>query len=118
MKLNSLYVTARDYDRAVSWYRDTLFGRSPDSTTDRFAFWDLDGVKFGVFNPEITGAEVEFGDNCVPNIEVDDVDDLHDRLCAEGVEVVMDLKEVNGTRIFQVRDSEKNVLEFYAWTQE
>ena len=50
-----------------------------------------------------------------PNFEVEDVDALHDRLKAAGESIIMPLNDVNGTRIFQCKDSEGNVLEFYQW---
>lgn len=117
MKLNSIYVSAKDFERAKQWYSETLLERKPDNVTDRFVFWKLGEVHFGVFNPEITDEKTEFGNNCVPNIEVDNVDSLHDRLKENGVEIRMDLNDVNGTRIFQCLDSEGNILEFYHWIE-
>lgn len=43
----------------------------------------------------------------VSNIEVEDVDQLYHRLKEKNVEIVMELNNVNGTRIFQCYDSEK-----------
>ncbi len=119
MKLNSIYVSAKDFDRATRWYKDVLFDREPDNRTDRFVFWKLGGVHFGVFNPEmVEHSNIEFGNNCVPNIEVDDVDKLYERLKEKKVEMVMERNDVNGTRIFQCYDSEKNVIEFYHWIKD
>ncbi len=115
LKLNALYVSALDFDRAREFYTDILFRREPTRTTDRFVFYDLGGVLFGVFDPAVTGEEVTYGTNCVPTIEVDDLDALHDRLASEGVEIVMPVQTVNDTRIFQCRDPAGNVLEFYQW---
>ncbi len=115
MKLNSIYVSAKDFNRAKKWYQEILLQRKPDNTTDRFAFWKLGEVHFGVFNPEMVEEQISFGNNCVPNIEVEDVDKLYDRLREKNVEIVMERNDVNGTRIFQCYDSEKNVIEFYHW---
>ena len=113
-----MYISAKDFDRAQEWYKEILFQCQPDSRTDRFVFWKLGEVLFGVFNPDVAEADVAFGDNCVPNMEVEDVDSLHDRLRDKGVNIVMPLNNVNGTRIFQCQDSEGNVLEFYQWIEE
>ena len=118
MKLNSIYVSTKDFTRAKQWYEEVLFEREPDSTTDRFVFWKLGDVHFGVFNPEVAEENVVVGNNCVPNIEVNSVDALHSRLVGEGVNITMLLNHVNGTRIFQCHDTEGNVLEFYQWIQE
>lgn len=115
MKLNCVYISSKDFTRAKDWYKQILFKCNPNMETDRFAFWDLSGVYFGIFDPKVTGEEIRYGNNCVPNIEVEHVDQLHDRLKDEGVTIVMPLQNVNGTRIFQCIDSENNVLEFYQW---
>lgn len=115
MKIESLYVAAKDFDRAKAFYTQTLFQKEPSSSTDRFVFYDVDGFQFGVFDPSVTGESVSFGDNCVPTFEVSDLEALHDRLRAENVEIVMPLQEVNDIVIFQCRDSEGSVLEFYRW---
>lgn len=117
MKLNSLYVSTKDFDRARHWYEKILFQREPDMETDRFVSWVLDGVYFGVFNPKITGETISFGNNCVPNIEVNNIEELHERLVSESVEIVMKPHKVNETKIFQCLDSEGNTLEFYHWLE-
>ena len=117
MKLNSIYVSTQNFARAKKWYEEVLFERRPDSTTDRFVFWKLGEVHFGVFNPEVAEEDVVFGNNCVPNVEVNNTDALHDRLANQGVNIIMPLNNVNGTRIFQCHDSEGNVLEFYQWIE-
>ena len=117
MKLNSIYVSAKNFERAKKWYREILVKRAPDNETDRFVFWTLGDVHFGVFNPDVTEEEIRFGNNCVPNIEVEDVDELFDELKSRNVEIVMQPNDVNGTRIFQCYDSEDNILEFYHWIE-
>lgn len=115
MKIESLYVAAKDFDRAKAFYTQTLFQKDPSSSTDRFVFYDVGGFQFGVFDPDVTEESVSFGNNCVPTFEVSDPEALHNRLQAEDVEIVMPLQEVNDTVIFQCCDSEGNVLEFYSW---
>lgn len=65
MKLNSIYVSAKDFERARKWYQDILLQKVPDNTTDRFAFWKLGDVHFGVFNPEEIDETIKFGNNCI-----------------------------------------------------
>ena len=115
MKMNSLYVTVEDFNRAKVFYENVIFERKPSLTTDRFVFFDLDGFLFGLFNPAVTGEEVRFGNNCVPTLEVAELETFHQRLRDSGVDIVMPLQEVNETVIFQCSDSKGNVLEFYRW---
>ena len=113
MKVNALYVAARDFGRAKKCYAETIFQRDPAMTSDRFAFFDIDGFLFGVFDASFAGEVPSFGENCVPTIEVDDADAIHARLVDAGLETVLDPQDVNEMRIAQVRDTEGNVLEFY-----
>ena len=115
MKVNSLYVTAKDFERAKKCYTDVIFERDPSMTTDRFAFYDLDGFLFGVFDPTVTDEKPTFGDNTVPTIEVENADSVHSRLSDAGLYTVLEPQDVNDTRVTQLRDTEGNVLEFYHW---
>tara|TARA_B100000678_G_C18227158_1_gene509325 strand:+ start:4620 stop:4970 length:351 start_codon:yes stop_codon:yes gene_type:complete len=115
MKVASLYVAAKDFERAKKCYSELVFEREPSSTTDRFAFYDIDGFQFGIFDPSITGEQPKFGDNTVPTIEVDKADEVYARLLDGGLESVLKPQDVNETRVCQVRDTEGNVLEFFTW---
>ncbi|NES64432.1 MAG: hypothetical protein F6K24_03745 [Okeania sp. SIO2D1] len=117
MKVNSLYVAAKDFERAKICYAETIFQKSPDIETDRFVFFDLNGFLFGIFNPTITGEEITYGNNAVPTIEVDDVDAQYKRLTDAGLKSIMPPQDVNGTRIAQIEDTEGNTLEFYQWNK-
>ena len=117
MKVASLYVAAKDFERAKKCYSELVFERAPSSTTDRFAFYDIDGFQFGIFDPSITGEQPKFGDNTVPTIEVEVADDIYERLTNAGLDSVLEPQDVNKTRVCQVRDTEGNVLEFFHWLQ-
>lgn len=113
MKVNALYVAARDFERAKRCYADTIFQREPTMTSDRFVFFDIDGFLFGVLDTSFADEAPNYGENCVPTIEVEDADAIHARLIEAGLTTVMDPHDVEGMRIAQVRDTEGNVLEFY-----
>ncbi|MBW4534826.1 MAG: VOC family protein [Pleurocapsa minor HA4230-MV1] len=51
----------------------------------------------------------------MPTIEVNDINSWHQRLSKLGLKIILSLQEVNGTKIFQVEDTEGNILEFYQW---
>lgn len=115
MKVNSLYVSVEDRERAKNFYQNIIFEREPSLETDRFVFFNIDGFLFGLFDPTVTGEKVQYGNNTVPTIEVNDVDSLYERLTKVGLKTILPLQEVNGTKIFQVEDTESNILEFYQW---
>ena len=115
MKVNSLYVSVKDRDRAKNFYQNILFKREPSLETDRFVFFNIDGFLFGLFDPVVIGEKVQYGNNAVPTIEVKDIDRLYEELTKVGLKIVLPLQEVNGTIIFQIEDTESNILEFYQW---
>lgn len=115
MKVNSLYVSVENRERAKNFYQNIIFEREPSLETDRFVFFNIDGFLFGLFDPTVTGEKVQYGNNTVPTIEVNDVDSLYERLTKVGLKTILPLQEVNGTKIFQVEDTESNILEFYQW---
>jgi predicted enzyme related to lactoylglutathione lyase len=115
MKINSLYVSVKDRDRAKDFYQNIIFEREPSLETDRFVFFNIDGFLFGLFDPIVTGEKVQYGNNTVPTIEVNEIEGLYKRLTTAGLKTILPLQEVNGTIIFQVEDTENNILEFYQW---
>jgi predicted enzyme related to lactoylglutathione lyase len=115
MKINSLYVSVKDRDRAKNFYQNIIFERKPSLETDRFVFFNIDGFLFGLFDPTVTGEKIQYGNNTVPTIEVNDINSWHQRLSKLGLKIILSLQEVNGTKIFQVEDTEGNILEFYQW---
>jgi predicted enzyme related to lactoylglutathione lyase len=115
MKINSLYVSVKDRDRAKDFYQNIIFECEPSLETDRFVFFNIDGFLFGLFDPIVTGEKVQYGNNTVPTIEVNEIESLYKRLTTVGLKTILPLQEVNGTRIFQVEDTENNILEFYQW---
>jgi predicted enzyme related to lactoylglutathione lyase len=115
MKINSLYVSVKDRNRAKNFYQNIIFEREPSLITDRFVFFNIDGFLFGLFDPIVIGEKVQYGNNTVPTIEVNDIHGLHQRLSKFGVKTILPLQEVNETKIFQVEDTEGNILEFYQW---
>lgn len=117
MKINALYVSTQDFDRGVRCYTELVFQRPPAFTTERFAFFDIDGFLFGVFNAAFADEAPTVGSNCVPTIEVENVDEVYQRLADAGLETVMQPHFVEGMRIAQVLDTEGNTLEFYTQLQ-
>ncbi|WP_123535966.1 VOC family protein [Halosimplex salinum] len=114
MALSTVYVGVEDMDRALSFYED-LFGMEPEQAEERFSMFAFDGVDFGLYDGSADGHEFEFGDNCVPNFEVSDVDAAFERVSELAPEVVSDgILDIDGYRCFHVRDTEGNVVELFS----
>lgn len=112
MKLPALYIAVRDRDRAEAFYR-RFFDAEPSMRNEEFTFFEVGGFQFGLFDPSHSGESVEYGNNCVPNFQVEDLDAEYERAQGLGVDVDPEVKEVRGYRVFQFRDPEDNVIELY-----
>lgn len=112
MNFSALYICVRDMDRAKDFYRQ-FFDAKPVIQNEEFIFFDVGGVLFGLFDPSIRGEAVEYGNNCVPNLETDDVDAVYERVQRTGVEADAEIRRVNEYRLFQFTDPEGNLIEVY-----
>lgn len=81
-KIGQVSMNARDLDRAVRFYRDTLGIPFLFSAPPGLAFFDLDGVRLMVARPE----KQEFDHpGSVLYFTVDDINHMHEVLVARGV---------------------------------
>ena len=84
-RIGQIAVIAKDFDRAVSFYRDTLkmkFLFSAPPNAPKLAFFDCDGVRLLVDVPE----DKEFvHHSSVIYFTVDDIQQMHQTLLARGV---------------------------------
>lgn len=117
MKLDAMYVVVHDMRSALEFYAK-LFERKPTLSEDRFSGFDLGGVLFGLFNasymaPPIDAAGVILGNNCVPNVYVEDVDYHHARIAALRPPLITSVEQVGTYRFFQMQDPDGNRVEFY-----
>ncbi|WP_114416539.1 VOC family protein [Marinospirillum perlucidum] len=114
MKPDAAYIAVQDRDRARSFWMQ-VFDREPALENDTFIFFDLDGFFFGLFDPAAVDEEVRWGNNCVLNLRVPDADLEASRLSGFA-RVVMPVSSVGPYRVFQIEDTEGNVVEFYSQT--
>ncbi|WP_135364850.1 VOC family protein [Halosimplex halophilum] len=112
MELTTVYVGVEDMDRALEFYAE-LFGTGPATADDRFSTFAFDGVDFGLYRAGADGGEFAFGDNCVPNFEVEDVEAEFERVSELAPAVVHGIVDVDGYRCFHVRDTEGNTIEIF-----
>jgi predicted enzyme related to lactoylglutathione lyase len=110
--LSTVYVGVEDMDRALAFYED-VFETAPEQAAERFSIFEFDGADFGLYNAGADGHEFEFGDNCVPNFEVDDVEAAHERARAIAPAVDDELRSFDGYHTFHLEDTEGNELEVF-----
>lgn len=113
MELSMVYVGVEDMDRALEFYT-ALFETTPETTDDRFSTFTFEGADFGLYDASADGGSFDYGDNCVPNFRVADVEAAFDRISTLAPEVVHGIVDVDGYRCFHVRDTEGNVIEVFS----
>ncbi|MBW3006456.1 VOC family protein, partial [Candidatus Woesearchaeota archaeon] len=70
-------------------------------------------ITFLLFNPKIDNETIAYGNNVVPNIEVEDINKMLELIKSKNCEIVLPLEKIKKYTLFQAKDSEGNVIEFY-----
>ena len=122
MRLDALYVVVHDMDSALRFY-GRLFGQEPVLVDERFSGFDLGGVLFGLFSARFFTEPVDtcgltYGNNCVANIRVDDIQTEWDRIANLVPPHLTEIQETGPYRLFQVVDADGNRVEFYQVTDD
>lgn len=113
MRLNSIYVTVENMERALDFY-EKFFQMEPEHVEDRYSVFELGEVSFGLYNPEVDGEKAVLGNNCVPDFEVDNIEAEYERIQKLTDTIDDSIQTYGGMSLFQLEDSEGNVLEVYA----
>jgi len=111
-QIKAMYVAVKDMDRAIKFYED-IFDVKVSSKDKRMSSFDFDNISFLLFNPILDGEEISSGNNVVPNIEVEDVNKILELVKSKNCEIVMPLEKIEKYQIFQIKDTEGNIIEFY-----
>ncbi len=112
MKIDSAYLAVIDRKRAESFWTEAL-QQQPSLSNDSFTFFDIDGFLFGLFDPASVSEQIHMGNNCILNIRVKNADKEFQRL-KKISRIAMPLNSVGIYRVFQIEDSEGNIVEFYS----
>lgn len=111
MKLRNIYVLVQDTNRAITFYT-TVLGFKLYKIEDRYTILQLDDVYFGLLNEKYEKT-VKRGNNCVPVLKVENVDEWYKILQETKTSFVTDIQQLPSVKYFQFLDSEDNILEMY-----
>ncbi len=111
-QIKAIYVAVKDMDRAVKFYED-IFDVKVSSKDERMSSFDFENISFLLYNPALDGEGVSNGNNVVPNIEVKDINKMLELVKSKNCKIVMPLEKIEEYQIFQIKDTEGNVIEFY-----
>lgn len=117
MYLDALYVVVQDMESSRAFYAQ-LFDREPSLINERFSGFDLGGALFGLFasrffNEPVDTRGLVYGNNCVANIRVDNIEAEWDRIAKLSPPHLTEVQDTGAYRLFQVEDPDSNRVEFY-----
>lgn len=113
IKLNSIYICVKNMERAINFY-ENIFEQSVETKDSVLSVFDLKGFRFCLFNNIEVNEEVTWGDNCLPSFEVNNINELIDKLSKLKVEIVFPLTKINNNWVLEFKDSEGNDIEIYS----
>ena len=111
-KIKALYLSVKDMERAVKFY-ETIFKAKASYYDKRMSSFDFDNISLLLFDPTVDGESLNYGNNVVPNIEVEDIDKMLELVKEKKLEIVMQPEIIEKYKIFQIKDTEGNIVEFY-----
>jgi len=111
-QIKSIYVAVKDMDRAVKFYED-IFDVQASSKDNRMSSFEFDNITFLLYNPKSDNEAISMGNNVVPNIQVEDINKMLELIKSKNCEIVLPLEKIGKYNLFQAKDTEGNVIEFY-----
>ena len=112
VEMKALYLSVKDMDRAVKFYEE-IFGTTVSNLDKQMSSFDFGSLAMLLFDPKANNEQVSYGNNVVPTIEVDDVESMFKLIQKKGCDIVMPLTRIGTYSLFQAKDTEGNVIEFY-----
>ena len=111
-QIKSIYVAVKNMDRAVKFYED-IFDVKVSSKDERMSSFEFENITFLLYNSKIEGEIISSGNNVVPNIQVEDINQMLELIKSKNCEIVLPLEKIGKYHLFQAKDTESNIIEFY-----
>ena len=115
VKLDHVYVSVKDMDRAIKFYEELLGMKVTHREENTWADFDMGGFYFGLINPKIISDERIVGNNAIPVFWADDVDAVYEQVKKLGCKISFKPTDLSFTeypyRCFEFEDTEGNLIE-------
>ena len=106
--IKSLYLCVVDMRRAITFY-ENLLEQTVTVRDDIYSMFDINGFRLGLFAYQKMNEQHTFGSNCLPSLEVSNIDDLKNKLSK--LKIVFPLTQIGGNWVAEFEDSEGNHIE-------
>lgn len=107
----SLYLCIFDMERAIRFY-ENFFEQPVTVKDDVYSVFDINGFRLGLFAFEKMNEPHIFGNNCLPSVEVENIEVLHKKL--KGLSIIFPVTQIGGNWVSEFEDSEGNHIELTA----
>ena len=109
-RINSMYVCVKDMQRAIEFYEKLLEQKVAEK--DRtYSVFDINGFRYGLFANQSVNEEKVWGNNCLPSLEVNDINLIEERLKELDCTIVFPLTSIGKNQVLEFKDSEGNDIE-------
>ena len=109
-RLKSLYVCVKDMQRAVEFY-EKLLGQKVSERDEVYSVFDINGFRYGLFANQKVNETKVWGNNCLPSLEVNDIDLIQKKLEKLSCPIVFPLTIIGENKVLEFTDSEGNDIE-------
>lgn len=106
--IKSLYLCVKDMERAILFYKK-FFEKDVTVKDDVYSVFDINGFRLGLFAYEKMQENHVFGSNCLPSIQVEDINVLKSKI--EGMEICFPLSKIGENWVVEIVDTEGNHIE-------
>lgn len=123
VRLDHIYVSVKDMNRAIKFYEDLLGTKIAHREENTWADFDIGhDLYFGLINPKIISDKRIVGNNVVFVFWSDDVDAVFEKVKKLGCKIVEEPTDLDFTdypyRCFQFYDTEGNLVEVAKYNKE
>ena len=108
MRIKSLYICVNDMERAINFYSN-FFEKEPIVKDKVYSVFEIDDFRFGLFAYKEMNEIHTFGSNCLPSIEVENIDTLKKKI--ENLEICFPITKIEDNYVAEFVDSEGNHIE-------
>jgi len=108
--VKSLYVCVKDMQRAIEFY-EKLLGQKVSERDEIYSVFDINGFRYGLFANQKVNETKVWGNNCLPSLEVNDINLFQKTLLELNCQIVFPLTIIGKNKVLEFTDSEGNDIE-------
>ncbi|MFW6269823.1 MAG: VOC family protein [Bacillota bacterium] len=112
-KLESAYICVENMERAKVFYEWFLDIKGVPKGRSLVLF-NVDQFGLFLFDHNNENEKVKYGDNCLISFEVEDAEEMKDKLIGRGINIVFPLKKILNNLVFEFEDPEGNHIEVFS----